>query len=119
MHHAMYFLSQWHAPKQLNDMVLKRYNEIDGNLYEVLPLGAKTVASEYPLTAVLILRKLIDDTLDHAKYSRYKHTAKHLFECISLSHYITDYQGHIKHDDYMAKLKKTHGKKYSFWELMV
>ena len=118
IHHAMYFLTQWHAPKHLNDMVLKRYDEIDGNIYEILPMAAKTLAADYPLSATLILRKLIDDTLDNAKSSRYKHTAKHLSECGLLSQYIQDYKQYVSHNDYVKTLKNIHGRKYSFWELV-
>jgi hypothetical protein len=118
IHHAMYFMTLWHAPKHLNDMVLKRYDEVDGNIYEVLPMVAKTLASDYPLSATLILRKLIDDSLDNAKSSRYKHTAKHLAECNILSQYIQDYKEYDSHNDYVKNLKNTHGKKYSFWGLV-
>ncbi|MFT6263320.1 MAG: hypothetical protein ACJAQ0_001184 [Dasania sp.] len=118
VNHALYFLTQWHAPKHLNEMILKRHGEIDGNGYEMLSHTAKTLAAEYPLSATIILRGLINHTLDHAKSKRYKYTAKHLKECIALSQYIPDYQHHMSHIEYMKILKTKHGKKYSFWHLL-
>jgi hypothetical protein len=43
------------------------------------------------LAATLLRRAMIEDTLDGAKSSRYKHAARHLLECLSLESSIQDF----------------------------
>ncbi len=116
LHLAIYFLCLWNAPHYLSEMILKRYNEVDGNDFETLPNAVKLLSSAHMLAATLVLRALIDHALEHAKSSRYKHTAKHLKECIALSKTIKDYSDHISHESYYENIKKRHSKKASFWE---
>ena len=69
------------------------------------------------LAATLLLRALIDDTLDGAKATRYRHAARHFAECISLASVITDYGRFETHDAFVARLRAGHSRKSGFWSL--
>jgi hypothetical protein len=62
---------------------------------------------------------MVDFALTRGRSSRYKHAARHLLECSSLSSAITDFEGLEAHDAYEARLRQEHGKKSSFWSLIV
>jgi hypothetical protein len=67
------------------------------------------------LAATLVLRAMIDFCLSKSRSSRYKHAARHLLECASLSKQIADFGAFEPHQAYEARLRQEHGRKQSFW----
>jgi hypothetical protein len=61
---------------------------------------------------------MIDFSLTNGRSSRYKHAARHLLECSSLSSTIENFGAFEAHDAYEARLRREHGKKTSFWSLV-
>jgi hypothetical protein len=61
---------------------------------------------------------MIDDTLNRAKSTRYKHAVRHLLECRSLAENIIDYGAFETHDAFAKRLKAKHGRKNGFWSLV-
>jgi len=112
---SLWFLIEWPSLNTAARLVLARAKELDGNRYEILTSAAEKLAGNYPLAATLILRAMIDFSLNTARSSRYKHAARHLVECGSLAPAIDDYCGFTPHDDYVEKLRHEHGRKFSFW----
>ena len=51
-------------------------------------------------------------------WSSYKHAARHLLECSSLSSGIEDFGAFQPHDAYEDRLKRKHVRKQSFWNLV-
>ncbi len=115
---SLWFLIQWPALNAAARFVQVRAKEMDGNRYEILTPTAEALAGKYPLAASLVLRSMIDFSLNMARSSRYKHAAKHLVECASLGSSIDDYGEFIDHDNYVEKLRREHGRKFSFWSGM-
>ena len=115
---ALHFLVSWPALDRAASLVMRRTGELDGDQYEVLPRAADALAAKHPLAATLVLRSLIDFSLSNSRSSRYKHAARHLLECSSLSSVIGDFGASETHDDYAARLRREHGKKTSFWSLL-
>lgn len=115
---ALFFLVSWPALDRAAALVVLRSGELDGDQYEILPRAANALAAKHPLAAMLVLRALIDFSLTHSRSSRYKHTARHLLECSSLSSAIRDFGASETHDDYVARLRREHAKKTSFWSLI-
>ena len=95
--------------------MLERRAEIDGNAYYLLDPAARLLEGKHPLAATLLLRAMIDDTLDGAKSTRYKHAARHLMECQSLASAIQDYGLFETHQAFVARLHAKHGRKSGFW----
>ena len=60
-------------------------------------------------------RAMIENTLDGAKSSRYKHAARHLLECLAVAPTIGDFGSFETHDAFTARLRAAHGRKVGFW----
>lgn len=116
---ALSFLISWPALDRAANLVLQRAGELDGDHYEILTPTADALAGKYPLAATMILRAMIDFSLTNSRSARYKHAARHLLDCASLSTAITDFGCFEPHEVYQATLLHKHGKKSSFWSLIV
>ena len=115
---ALSFFVAWPKLDRAAGLVIGRLEKIDGDHYEILTPAADALSAKYPLAASLVLRAMIDFTLIHARSTRYKHAARHLLECASLSRQIPDFGAHESHTDYAATLRKLHGRKSGFWGLV-
>jgi hypothetical protein len=95
-----------------------RIRDIDGDRYELLDPAAVALEGKYPLAAVLLRRALIEFTLHKGRTTRYKHAARHVREIDSLNAQIKDYADFETHDQFMARLLRTHPRKTGFWSLL-
>jgi hypothetical protein len=94
---------------------MARTEELDGDQYWLLTPAADALEQRYPIAATLVLRAMISHSLNAAKYKRYGHAARHLQTCEHLARHIADFSGHPNHADYVADLRRSHGKKSGFW----
>lgn len=115
---ALSFLISWPALDRAAEVVIEHADDLDGDHYEILTPAANALATKHPLAATLVLRAMIDFSLGRARSSRYKHAARHLLECASLSSAIDDFGEYETHEDYEARLRREHGRKSSFWSLV-
>ena len=115
---ALSFLISWPALDRAADLVLRRADELDGDHYELLTRAAEALAGKHPLAATLLLRAMIDFALQKGRSSRYRHAARHLLDCSSLSSQIKDFGKFEPHDAYVARLRREHGRKSSFWSFV-
>lgn len=115
---ALSFLISWPALERAANLVIQRANDLDGDHYEILTPTANALAAKFPLAATLVLRAMIDFTLTKGRSSRYKHAARHLLECSSLSSGVENFGAFETHDAYEARLHREHGRKTSFWSLV-
>jgi hypothetical protein len=116
LHSAIQFFVDWRSPSRASELLLKRHRELDGNLFEYLTPVAEALLDGFPLAATLALRAMIDFTLRHGRSRRYAHCARHLETCATLAARIESFGEFEPHEDYVARLKKDHGRKYGFWE---
>ena len=115
---ALSFLVSWPALDRAAKLVIEHADDLDGDHYEILTPAADALAAKHPLAATLVLRAMIDFTLGKARSSRYKHAARHLLECSSLSSAFEDLGAFEVHDGYESRLRQEHGRKASFWSLV-
>ena len=115
VHTALRFLLDWPELEKAAMLVKSRFDEFDGNHYELLTPAADALTAKYPLAATLLHRTLINFALDKSRYKRYKHAARHLGGCESLAEIVTDFNPFQSHEIYLARLKSKHGLKTSFW----
>ena len=113
---ALAFLLQWPALPEAAGLVLRRHSEWDGESFELFNSGAERLAGRHPLAASLLLRRMIDFALDHARVKRYRYAAQHLLSCAQLDAAIDDYGEHPTHRAYVAELRERHGRKWGFWQ---
>ncbi|ANP87665.1 DUF6880 family protein [Rhizobium leguminosarum] len=118
VHQALAFFLLWPAPAEAAKLVMRRKAELDGNLYELMSAAAEALAEKHPLAATIVLRSMIDFTLESGRSSRYKHAARHLADCASFAPHIDDFGNARSHDAYVTELKRRHGKRYGFWSLV-
>jgi len=114
-HHALSFMIDWPALDLAAEMVLARHGEIDGNIYSLLTPAADALEQSYPLAATLMLRAMVDYSLDNAKSTRYGYAARHLQTCEYLAKRIESFGDHAEHDAFVAGLRLRHGRKSGFW----
>jgi len=112
---ALPFLVSWPALDRAANLVLQHPDQLDGDHYEILILAADALTGEHPLAATTVLRAMIDFSLSNGRSSRYKHAARHLLDCSSLSSAIKDFGSFEPHVAYEARLRRDHGRKSSFW----
>jgi len=113
---ALFFLCHWPALDHAAKLVLQLGEALNGNDYETLTTLADALSARHPLAATLALRAMISFALERARTKRYRHAARHLLECESLSAQIEDFGGHANHAAFVATLKQAHGRKASFCE---
>lgn len=114
-HEALHFLVSWPALERAANLVIQRADEINGDHYWFLTRAADALAGKQPLAATLVLRAMIDFSLTNSRSKRYKHAARHLLECSSLSSAIDDFGAFETHGGYEARLRREHARKTSFW----
>ena len=118
VHAALAFLVGWPAYERAAQLVYSRIKEIDGDRYELLDPAAVALEGKYPLAAVLLRRALIEVTLQKGRATRYKHAARHVREIDSLNAQLKNYADFETHDQFMARLLRTHPRKTGFWPLL-
>ncbi|MCP4381801.1 MAG: hypothetical protein GY798_10390 [Hyphomicrobiales bacterium] len=118
VHSGLHFLISWPALDRAANLVIQRADEINGDHYGILSPAADALAEKYPLAATLVLRAMIDFSLEKGRHSRYKHAARHLLECSSLASTIDDFGPFESHTTYTARLRRDHGRKSAFWSLI-
>jgi hypothetical protein len=112
------FLVSWPALDRAARLVTERAKELDGNHYEILTPAAEALAGKYPLAATLLLRAMIDFALMQGRSSRYGHAARHLRHSAGLASAISDYGLFETHDAYVSRLRREHGRKTAFWNMV-
>lgn len=117
-HQALRFFISWATPSEVARLVLRRGKELDGDLYDLLTPAAEVLAEKHPLAATIVLRSMVEFTLERARATRYKHAARHLAECATLARHVADFGEFPAHDAYVADIRRRHGKKHGFWSLV-
>ena len=115
-HQALAFLIDWPALERAAGLIMARADELNGDHYGLLTPAADALEQRHPLAATLMLRAMIDLSLDAAKYKRYGHAARHLQTCEYLARRIDDFAGHPNHAEYVADLRRRHARKSGFWD---
>ncbi len=118
VHQSLGFLISWPALDKAAELVLLRAHDLDGNYYEALTPAAQALEAKYPLASTILRRALIDFALVKARSSRYRHAARHLQECESLTASIDDFEPYETHEAYRSRLKAEHGRKSKVWSLV-
>ena len=114
---ALDFLITWPALERASRFVIDRIAGIDGGDDEIPTIAAEKLAARYPLAAVLLLRKMVEATLNNSRSIDYELAADRLAEAEKLSAGIDDFKGFWDHTTYLDRLKTQHNRKTEFWAL--
>jgi len=115
VHRALHFFLRWPSAPHIEKLVMTRHIELNGDYCELMTPAAEMLSEKHQLAATIVLRAMINFTLERARSSRYKHAARHLAECRSFAKQINDFGPIETHDVYIARLRSNHGRKTGFW----
>lgn len=115
-HSDVEFLVHAGLLEDVEEYVLKRAGQLNGNFYTSLVSVAEALESDGRLLAAsLIYRALLDSILERAQSRAYHHGADYLKKLESMAPRITRWEGHAPHGHYVNGLRVSHGRKYGFW----
>jgi hypothetical protein len=116
VHRALIFLVSWPSLDKAAELAVQRAAELNGDHYEILTPAADALAGRHPLASTILLRAMIDFSLKNGRATRYRHAARHLSACASISAAIPQFGAFETHDAYVSRLKAEHGRKSAFWD---
>ena len=114
-HGGLYFLIRWPNLDRAARLVLARRDAWSGRIWELLAPAAEALEPDHPLAASVLYRALIDDILDRGRSPAYGHGARHLTRLADLARELKPGDLTPDHGDYVARLRKAHGRKSGFW----
>jgi hypothetical protein len=116
---ALAFLVSWPDLKRAARLVGARHEEMEGSAYHVLRPSAEILADEAPGAATLLYRRLVTAVLDRALSKYYPYAARDLAAAAALSDRIAGEPTLLGHRKWVEELRRTHGRKAGFWNLML
>lgn len=111
------FLTATGRTNDAAEFLIGRIDQLDASPTQHLtPLAEAFTELGHPLAATLMYRALLDILLAKGQPKSYPRGARHLGSLKRLSAAITDWRGFPTHDEYVAGIRETHGRKWSFWK---
>jgi len=117
-HCALAFLVDWPALQTAAGLVRARLGELDGGDYHTLTRAAEALAGRHPLAATLLFRRMTEDILRRAAAGQYRYAVHYVHECAALSARLAPDAQIEPHDTFVQRLRRAHGRKYKFWQLL-
>ncbi len=116
---ALGFFVSWPNLELAAKCVDQRGAELDGRHFEILEPAAEVLQEQHPRAATALYRRMIDSVLERGASSAYGHAARNLKTCGEIAGQI-DWRGTpmAPHADYVADLRRRHGRKAGFWSLV-
>ncbi len=114
-HGGLYFLVRWPNLDRAARLVLDRREAWSGRVWELLAPAAEALEPDHPLAASILYRALIDDILERGRSPAYGHGARHLQILGELAEEFAPGDLTPSHGEYVARLRKAHGRKSGFW----
>lgn len=112
---ALAFFTAWPNLEQAARLVHNRLSELNGAIYYVLRPSAEALEEKYPAAANLLYRRMVESVLNCGSSKQYAYAAEDLQSCCRLAERLAGDDEIESHATFLARLKKTHGRKYGFW----
>ncbi len=112
---ALSFLLKQGFKSEAALFVLDRWQELNGDHYHALRPAAERLEIDYPLSAVLLRRRLVDAILAKGNSKYYGYAVTDLRQADRLGRMVRDWQAIEDQSQYLIQLKVRHGKKSAFW----
>ena len=96
-------------------LVVDRWQELNGDHYYTLRPAAEELEIDFPLSAVLLRRRLIEAILEKAVSKYYGHAVSDLKQVGLVSRMVKDWHDIDDNEHYLHQLRARHGKKSAFW----
>ena len=115
---ALHFLIGWPDLIRAGKLVRDRLDELEARAYEILRPAAEALNSGDPGAASLLYRLLVTGVLTRGTSKYYSYAARDFQEVAALSDAIVEDASLPSHDDWVAELRRLHGRKGGFWSLV-
>jgi hypothetical protein len=115
---ALEFLIAWPDLKRAAKLVLQRLDQLEGRRYDVLRPAAASLEADYPGAATLLYRRLVAGVVDRAASKYYPYAARDYHAAAALADAIEGDAAVPSHADWIAELRRQHGRKTGFWSLV-
>ncbi len=115
---ALMLLVQMPNLAKADELVRTRLAEFDGRLYEIMLPAAEMLAERHPVAATLLLRRMVDSILERASSKQYLYAARDVRSCEDLAARLPADGSIESHAEFIARLRRAHGRKYGFWPLL-
>lgn len=115
---ALEFLVFWPSLPRAARHVIDRWQDWDGDAFEIYEPAAERLSGDHPLAASLLLRAMVVFALSMGRSKRYRYAADHLRQCERLEARIDDWQGIESHSSFAGRLREAFGSRWSFWQLL-
>ena len=109
----------WPNLQRADGIVRDRETELDGSAYYRLRPAAEALEEKYLEAATRLYRRMVESVLDRGSSKRCPYAARDLRSCARLAPRLSDGAGLETHASFMTRLRKSHGRKYGSWGLMV
>lgn len=117
-HRALAFLVAWPSLERAARLVLDHRSAWRGEHYRLLGTAADALAAAHPPAATLLYRRLIDDILGQGRSNAYPHAARYLTELDELAPRLEPASVEPDPETYRSGLRRRHGRKSGFWNLL-
>lgn len=110
------FLVKLGRTDEAEKYLIDRADKLNGDFYgSLLPLAEAMEAEHRPLVASALYRALLDSILRRGQTKTYPHGVRYLKKLDRLANSITDWGSLSDHATYTQQIRRTHGRKSSFW----
>ena len=115
---ALRFFLEWSDFIFATRLIKSRTDEINGGFDWHLTPTIDALRERHPLSAVLILRAMITNALDHMTVARYADAAEHFKDCAALDAKVENYDNFQTHISFCEQLEKKYEKTTAFWNIL-
>ena len=116
-HAALRFLLELPDLAAADQLVRRDIDRLNPSHYDLFNLAAERLAERFPLAAILLWRRKVEDVLARASSSQYGHAVRDLRQAASIAPRIADDTSILAHQAWMERLRRQHGRKWRIWEL--
>ncbi|MCV9962963.1 hypothetical protein OIU34_13730 [Pararhizobium sp. BT-229] len=117
-HAALRFYLAWPRLDLAARYVVAKAGAWEGEFHELLLPAAKAFEGDHPAAATVLYRALLGRIVSRGLLEAYGDGADYLATLSALAARPGGNDGLISHDAFVAGLRKEHGRRYGFWELV-
>ncbi len=114
---ALDFLIGWPDLKRAAKLVRQRLDALEDRRYDILRPAAEALAADDPVAATLLYRHLVTGIVDRATSKYYLYAARDYHAAATVSEAVAEDAAVPPHADWVAELRRRHGRKIGFWSL--
>lgn len=118
IYQALVFFIGWPKLDMAASHVMRHAGKWQGQSYYGLAEAADVLSPDYPIAATLLYRLLLKTILDRGESVAYTHGATYLAAMSDIKARLPHELPFVSHDEFIDEIRRKHGRKYGFWQLI-